>query len=484
MDRHWRYLRIGIIGSDVVAVFLAYRLAGSLRFGLAQISVGGALWPVYRLLAGAVALLTVGLAWWFGTYRRRALLGGHRVYPLLLAVATYNLIAVMILSYLLGGPPLVSRSWLLASWLATIVLLSGCRFGWRRVALRWQRKGYLVRNVLIAGANQHGIAIAEQLRDPGAHGRRVVGFLDDWKRPGTEVLPGIPVVGHPSSLLEVADDLAAEEVILVADALTWESERELAELVTSPAFPLDARLSPTYYDLLTTSAELSHIAYVPMLTLQRARLSGLNGPMKALGDVGVSSALLLLLFPAFLYWRIKAWALRVPMLRREPVLGFGGKSFDVVGLNPRLVRSPVTARLPALWNVVRRQLSLVGPRPVRACELGSHERWLANLSAMRPGLSGLWRIRGREGGAEERVAVDLYYIRNYTLSLDVQVVTTTARQLVRRAFGRPYELGRWLSAEAEAQPSSPPDVEFGGTNGGPVPDRCEGSAVASAEAHS
>ena len=341
MDRHWRRLRLGIVAGDFVAVLVAYLLAGGLRFGLAPVPVGGARLHVYRLLAIGMAVLTVALGWQHGIYRRWALMGGHRVYPLLLAVSTYNLIAVMILSYLLGGPPLVSRAWLLASWVGTVLLLSVCRLSWRRLGLRLQRKGYLVRNVLIAGANQHGIAVAHQLRDPGAHGRRVVGFLDDFQRPGTEVLPGVPIVGHPSSLLEVASDLAVNEVIIVADALSWESQRELAELVTSPSCPLDARLSPTYYDLLTTSAELSHIAYVPMLTLQRTRLSGLNAFLKSAVDLLVSLVLLACLLPALLYWRMKARWLGVPMLERQKVQGFRGRTLEVLGLDKRLVKSPV-----------------------------------------------------------------------------------------------------------------------------------------------
>jgi hypothetical protein len=98
--------------------------------------------PFYANVQAAMfyppTLLTVLLGWQLATYRRWALLGGHRVYPLLLAVATYDLIAVMVLSYLVGGPPLVSRAWLLGSWMATIVLLAASRLVWRRLALRWQ----------------------------------------------------------------------------------------------------------------------------------------------------------------------------------------------------------------------------------------------------------------------------------------------------------------------------------------------------------
>jgi lipopolysaccharide/colanic/teichoic acid biosynthesis glycosyltransferase/nucleotide-binding universal stress UspA family protein len=454
MDRHWRRLRLGIVVGDVVAVVAAYRVVSGLRVLSGNVSVGGLAFSSYNIVTSGMVAVILVLGWALGAYRREALLGGNRVYPLLLAVATYAVVVRMVLGVVLATSPLVSRSWLLASWVASVVFLSASRLLWRQVGLAWQRSGKLARRVLIAGANQQGIAVAQQLRDQARHGSQLLGFLDDYQRPGTEVISGVHVVGHPSAVLQVARALKADEVIIIAGGLSWESQRLLAELVTRPDAPIEAHISPTFYDLLTTSADLSHIAYVPIITLHRARLSGVNALVKALVDMVLSGVLLLILSPAFAFWRVRAWMLGVPMLYQVPVLGFAGQTFDVVGLNSRLVRSPVLARLPALWNVFCRDLSLVGPRPIRAQELPVHERWLANFFAMRPGLSGLWRIRPGQATTEERVALDLFYIRNYTLSLDVQILLTTSRQLARRAFGMKYELGRWLSVASPTNAQS------------------------------
>ena len=443
MDRDWRRLRLGVVAGDVLAVFLAYTLAAGARFGFEQLEIGGTLEPMFPVLSLAVALLTVALGWQYGTYRDWALFGGHRIYPQLATVATYGLVAVMILSYLVGGPLLGLRGWLVGSWAGSIVLLSVSRFLWRQVALRWRHRGRLVRKLLIAGANQQGIAVAQQLNDPVRHGTMVVGFLDDYQRPGTEVIPRLTVVGHPGNVLELALALDVDEVIIIAGALAWESQRQLAELVTRADSPLEARISPTFYDLLTTSAELSHIAYVPMLRLMHTRLSGVNALAKLLMDRSVAAVLLSLLIPCWCYWRLKAWLLGVAMLEQQPVLGVRGRPFDIVGLNKRLTTSPVLARLPALWNVLWLDLGLVGPRPIRAAEVTAHERWLANLFAMRPGLTGLWRLRGRELPVEELVALDLYYIRNYTVALDMQILLHTARGLLQRLLGKPDRLARW-----------------------------------------
>src|SRR6266851_3260747 len=447
MDRYWRRLRLSAIAGDVLAVFLAYTLATGVRFGFDNLRFGGELWPVYPALAIAVALLTVVLGWLFGTYRRWALMGGHRVYLLLVTVATYGVVAMVILTYVVGAPRVVAPEWLVGVWVGSIVWLAVFRVSWHQLALRWRHRGFLVRRLLIAGANRQGIAVAQQLHDPARHGTMVVGFLDDYQRPGTEVIPGVTIVGHPGAVLEHAHALGVDEVVMIAGALTWESQRQLADLVVRPDSSIEVRISPTFYDILTTSAELSYVAYVPILTLNRTRLSGINARAKVLMDGTMAVVLLGLLSPIWLYWRLKASALHVPMLVREPVLGIRRRHFDLLGLNRRLTSSPVLARLPALWNVLCRDLSFVGPRPIRVAEVSAHERWFANLFAMRPGLMGLWRLQGGMSAVKERVALDLYYVRNYTLILDVQILFQTAWQLVRRPFRTADGLARWDTEE-------------------------------------
>jgi hypothetical protein len=123
-----------------------------------------------------------------------------------------------------------------------------------------------------------------------------------------------------------------------------------------------------------------------------------------------------------------------------------------------LVRSPVIRRLPALWNVWRRDLSLVGPRPTPAAELATRQPWLTNLQTMRPGLTGLWRLRSDPLSLEQSVGLDLYYVRNYSLVLDAQLLFNTARVLVSQMlFGRQGRLARWggIGTSTDLPPSHP-----------------------------
>jgi lipopolysaccharide/colanic/teichoic acid biosynthesis glycosyltransferase len=451
MGHVWRRIRVAVITTDGLAVLTAYGLATAVYLGPLAHQVGGHVWPLYPVLAAAVAFVTVLLGWIQGLYRRWALSGSYPVYPRLMATATYGVIGVIMLSYFLGGPPFVSRSWLVLSWLGSVVGLMGGRLLWRGFIRRRHADGTLLKRVLVAGANQHGIAVARQLHDR-RHGTHVVGFLDDYQRPGTVISDDLAVVGHPFHAGECAAQLGVEQIIIIGGALSWESQRYLAELVTRPDRRVEAWVSPTFYDLLTTSTEMTHVGHVPLLFLYPTRLRGWGAASKGVIDWAVAAALLAALAPAWIYWWFRARAAGVPMLDRKQVMSAGG-AFELMGLNRAIVQSPVAARLPALLNVVRREMSLVGPRPIEPAELRSHERWWSSLATMRPGLTGLWRLNAADLSVEERVALDLYYIRNYSLALDVQILSLTLRGLTGRVRGTGRTvLARWHPDDAIARP--------------------------------
>jgi len=113
----------------------------------------------------------------------------------------------------------------------------------------------------------------------------------------------------------------------------------------------------------------------------------------------------------------------------------------------------VIARLPALWNVLRQDLSLVGPRPVSAAEVTADGQWRPNRFAMRPGLTGLWRLEAGEVVRDQRVKADLYYVRNYSLILDVQILCSTVRELVRWSLGQRDTLVGWDGGRGAGTPS-------------------------------
>jgi FlaA1/EpsC-like NDP-sugar epimerase len=134
----------------------------------------------YAVVAVAVIPGLLGILWLRGAYDRYNLLTGPDEYVRILSACTYGTLLVVGVSYVYGSLPLVSRGWLLFFWLLAIGLVGTGRFVLRRVAHHLRRRGHFVRRVLIAGANDQGMAIAEQLHGPTGQGIEVVGFVDDY----------------------------------------------------------------------------------------------------------------------------------------------------------------------------------------------------------------------------------------------------------------------------------------------------------------
>ena len=214
--------------------------------------------------------------------------------------------------------------------------------------------------------------------------------------------------------------------------------------------------------MLTTGVEVQEIGNVPLLSINKVRLTGAEMFMKWVLDQVVSIAALLILWPLML-----AIAVAVkrdspgPVFYRRQVIGVGGKPFGAlkfrtmyVDADERLARDPALRRqfeenyklkddprvtrvgrflrrtsldeLPQLFNVLHGQMSWVGPRMITAEERVRYGKWRMNLCTVKPGITGLWQISGRSDvGYQERVMLDMHYIRNYSIWLDLYVLWRT-----------------------------------------------------------
>jgi lipopolysaccharide/colanic/teichoic acid biosynthesis glycosyltransferase len=99
----------------------------------------------------------------------------------------------------------------------------------------------------------------------------------------------------------------------------------------------------------------------------------------------------------------------------------------------KILRKTSLDELPQLINVLRREMSLVGPRIITPAEVEKYEKWDLNLMTVRPGLTGLWQVSGRSDVTyEERVRLDMHYIRNWSIWLDIQLLVQTIPAVLRR----------------------------------------------------
>lgn len=463
--RGWRRIMMLIAAGDTLALASGFGLAYLMRFWTdwAFFYAGEPRTAFYATLIAILIPSWMALFWLYGLYDKGNLFGGTEEYARIFNACTLGMLLVIVLTFI-QPHFVIARAWLLLAWACIVILTIAWRFAARRIVYTLRRFGYLQQHVLIIGANAEGCAVAEQLIDSPNTGVRIVGFIDD--RPGSECsLPAdVHVLGPVSAFEALVAQTGADTVIIADTALVRERLATIYGAMETLR-RLDVSLAPGLFEILTIGVHVREHGSVPLLHLNKTRITGLHAVGKALIDrlgalIGliVLSPILLLVavlirldspgpaiyrrrvmgansqpFDAFKFrtMRIEGEALLSPAQRAE--LHEHGKLKDDPRITPlgRFLRRSSIDELPQLVNVLCGQMSLVGPRMLTFDELRHFGRWQHNLLTVRPGLTGLWQVSGRSTlGYEDRVRLDMHYIRNYSIWLDLYIILRTIQVVV------------------------------------------------------
>jgi len=418
-------------------------------------------------------LIYIGVPMWLlifavhRLYHPDHLFGGLQEYAGVVNASTLGLVALILYSFLDRRTEYdISRGWLMMLWLFSVLTIIVTRFGYRRLIYRLREQGLFVRRAVVVGANEEGKVVADQLRSTPRAGIEVVGFIDPTLRLGSRV-DGLTVLGRPEGLESVVERYGVEEIVVIPTALKRETLLDLyRDWGTDRRVRI--RLSSGLYELFTTGVQVQEVGFIPLVSLNRTRITGIDAVLKTLLDYGGALIGVTLLSPLLLFIAV---LVRLdssgPIIYRRRVVGLGGKEFDAykfrtmipdadayLEAHPELKREweetgkilndPRVTRLgrflrrysldelPQLFNVLRGEMSLVGPRMITPAELRHFGRWRHNLLTVKPGMTGLWQISGRADlSYEERVRLDMYYIRNYTIWLDLKLLVNTFLVVVK-----------------------------------------------------
>jgi exopolysaccharide biosynthesis polyprenyl glycosylphosphotransferase len=460
--RAWALVTASLLVLDAAAVMTAFGFAYAARFkaGLPLLVTPPHTLGFYSWVALWAVPVWLGLFALYRLYDRRSLFSGFHEYSRAINACTAGMLAVVAISFLDATLP-ISRGWLVMTWVTSVMLVCGGRFLARRL-LRWlHRRGHVLAPTVIIGANEEGRALAEQLMaDPGS-GIRVVGFVDPSLPPGTHVANGLSILGDLGTLDALVRGRRVREMIVATTAL---GRTELLDLYRGFGNDgaVELRLSSGLFEILTTGVRVREISCVPLVTPQRVRITGIDAALKTLLDYAVAAAAVLVLSPLFV---ILAVLIRLdspgPALHRRRVLGVSGRPFNafkfrtmvinadaVLDAEPplrevfergyklrddprvtrigRLLRRTSLDELPQLFNILRGEMSLVGPRMIAPEEAGRYGKWQLNLLTVKPGITGPWQVRGRgDIPYPERVRLSMHYIRNYTIWLDLEMLLRT-----------------------------------------------------------
>lgn len=447
----WRRLVAALVVGDGLALTLAIVLATGLR--AARDNNLGEEWAALTLVP-----LWLLVFRWQGLYQRRYLLGGPTEYERVLLACSLGVLALMGVAYFAGGLPSLSREWLFVCWALSILLVGGERFLARRVVYHLRRHGGFIQRALIAGVDRRSVAIADQFHSSASHGVAVAGFVDDFLAPGTPVAHGpegpLLVLGPGSQAGNLAQMLHVDLLIVNSQALAAETVQRLLLGSAGAPCPYEVRLVTLPYDVLGGGVETTLLGHVPLLRLDPQRITGLDAVARRCFDVTVAAGALVVAAPVVALLCLLALLRGVhPLTDTEWVYGRGGAPLPLVLLRREATPLMLLRGWPVLFSVLLGRLSIVGPRPRRVREDEQHP-FLAVVQSVEPGLTGPWRVLTADATptVDQRVADDVWYIRNYTIWQDLYWLWQSARALLRPGAGRSaLRLQRWDVSRASGE---------------------------------
>jgi exopolysaccharide biosynthesis polyprenyl glycosylphosphotransferase len=361
------------------------------------------------------------------------------------------------------GSGLLFRAWLLG-----LILIGAVRAVLALEQHRLRASGRSARRTVIVGAGEVGARVARRLAESRAYGLDPIGFLDA-DAPPPEAVGGrpAPVLGAPSQLANLLDAKAVDHVIF---AFSSASDRTLLPLIRRCSEEgVGVSLVPRLFDSINNRLAYEPVGGLPVATLRSTNPAGMRFGLKHAVDRVVSAVLIaaaapLLLGIALLVKRSSPG----PVLFRQRRIGRDGVPFDMLkfrtmagtqgadgdfvlrdGLAPggvegadrrtavgRWLRRTSLDEMPQLFNVVRGEMSLVGPRPERPEYVATFAADLSRYNErhrVRAGMTGLSQVQGLRGQCPiaDRVELDNYYIENWSLGLDVKILLMTVLAVVR-----------------------------------------------------
>jgi exopolysaccharide biosynthesis polyprenyl glycosylphosphotransferase len=462
-------LRGWLILTDAIALSAAFLAAYWVRFDL-QVTLAPEVTPItplYQSLAAGLIPLSILVFASFKLYDPDRLLGGVSEYSRIFNACSTSTMIVVVATFLQPAF-VVSRIWVLSAWLFCFLLVALNRFLCRRLVYPLRKRGYFLAPALIIGTNEEAATLAAELSDWHGSGVRIAGFVAT--KPGASSHAGLPVLGTLSDVRAIVNAHGIEDVIVAITALKRKELLKLCEAV-NPLEGVHLRLSSGVYELLTTGLTVRTAGCVPLVSLNKVRLEPAEAAIKAAVEYSLTVLGLLVIWPVLLAIAVLVkMDSKGPLVHRRKVMGVSGRTFDAYKFrtmhvngdellranpelseelrtnhklkdDPRVTRVGYWLRkfsldeLPQLFNVLRGEMGLVGPRMISPEEVEKYGRHRLDLLTVKPGITGLWQVSGRSNlSYAERVNLDMYYIRNHSIWLDLQILFVQTLPAV--IFGR------------------------------------------------
>ena len=344
-----------------------------------------------------------------------------------------------------------------AVWAIFLVLNVALTFSLRQLMRevferRW-RSGIGLRRILIAGSGELGRLVADKIIEHRELGYQIVGFVDD--KPGDHLgYRGLPLLGAIDETTEIA---AREQIDHLYVALPPEQHLKTIDLLDATSREcIDVKVVPDLLQVIALKARLWDLDGVPVIDVNDIPLQGLNSVVKRLLVIAISgAALIVLALPLAVIGLLVRLTSNGPALFRQERMGLDGRPFSILKFRSmvddaeresgpvwtrendarvtavgRFLRRSNLDELPQLWNVLRGDMSIVGPRPERPHFVEQFKHRIPQYMLrhkVKSGMTGWAQVNGWRGNTalDKRIEYDLYYIENWSVRLDLKIIWLT-----------------------------------------------------------
>jgi len=456
-------LRVPLQGlADALLINLSFFIAYWMRYNLQWPKVvAPENWVPYTVFLPVAQALTVTLLLMFaleGVYRQQRGRGWlDKVYAMFSGTAT-GIVIMMAVTYVIRFYH--SRFIFLMVGAVVVVILSLERLLLHLAQAKLRKRGYGIRRTVIVGAGEVGRSVMRSIVARPELGYRVIGFVDDNPDKGHTDIGRFRALGALENLPHIVRQEAVDEVIVT---LPWMYHRKILSIVRQcERHDVRARIVPDLFQLSLSRVALEDLGGVPLLSLRGPHVGGWMWWVKRAIDFAITLVGLVVLLPLTL---LIAVAIKLdspgPVIFSQTRVGKGGRLFicykfrtmrvgaekekkKLIDLNEaqgplfkirndprqtrlgRVLRRTSLDEIPQFYNILKGDMSLIGPRPSLPEEVNEYMEWHKKRLETWPGLTGLWQVRGRSNLTfDEMCLLDIYYIENWSLALDTKIFLQT-----------------------------------------------------------
>lgn len=433
--------------SDIVWYFLSFLTAYYIRgvflvekFGFNDIQP----FYVYFQPLPFILVLVITIFYIYGLYQKENRITALNEVLLITRATTFCLLLIMSASFLQKYD--YSRVIVILFWASSLVLMNFGRVLVRKIQRYFYKKGIGTIRILIIGAGKWGLKLAEKLKEYKVFGYEVIGFIDNETRPKKE---SFKFFGGIENLNNVIKRHNITDIYIANPAMSHEKILNL--IYQSENLPVRFKVASDLFEIVAGGIDLNEIEGMPTLDLTKQGDMKIYEFLKRLMDLFLSLIMLIVTLP---FWLFIICAIKFdtkgPAIFVQERTGQNGKLFKMYKFRTmyrdsdehayapktnndkritrvgQFLRKTSLDELPQLINVLKGQMSLVGPRPEMPFIVAKYKDWQRKRLDVKPGITGLWQVLGRKDlPLQENLEYDFYYIKNRSILLDIVILIKT-----------------------------------------------------------